>query len=304
MSNDLITRLVVGEPTKICLGKPVGQRLHSGHENPALRWKEVTSVGRTPRLPSLFRRTPPKTFKLPTRRLAAVVPGRRTAWTVAAVVLVALGAGVGVLWRAPNSGFLPIAPAGQQDHGQAQAVKILSAPYTPHQQETTTSAAATSLMPIPGLPIAAADSGPENASSGPIQVSAAATAAAMPSPARTAEKPPGKKEQPANQQQKPPAVVLDEVAPQRPAPAPQIVAKATPAAKPDAPAKAPPAAAPRGTGLVAITPDGKSAVFTNPKTRLPEQFKVGDLLPGGETIRSIDNNSGKVLTSSKEYHLD
>lgn len=303
MSNNLITRLVVGEPTKICLGKPVGQRLHSGQEKPALRWKDVASVGqRTPRLASLFRRTPAKTFQLPTRQLAAVVPGRKTAWTVAAVALMAVGAGLGILWRAQNSGFLPIAPASQQDHGQA--VKIVSAPYTPHQQDTNV-AATPSMTPIPGLPIVAANSSGAETSglSAPIEVSAAPTSAATPSPARTAAKPPVK-EKSADLQKKPPAVVLDEVAPQRPTPAPQVVSKETPAAKTDAPAKALPAAAPRGTGLVAITPDGKSAVFTNPKTRLPEQFKVGDLLPGGDTIRSIDNNSGKVLTSSKEYHLD
>jgi hypothetical protein len=297
MSNTLITRLVVGEPSKIRLGKPVGQSTHSEDDKHALRWKDGAWVGQaTPRLASLFRRSPPKTFKLPTRRLAAV-PGRKTVWTAAAVVLVVVGAGLGSLLRAPNAGFLPIAPAAQQDH--VQAVKVVNAPYAPPQQDSTGSAATTT--PIPGLPIAVANGGggESSASSTPTQVSAP-----TPSPAKNAAKPPAK-DQPAEQQQKPPAVVLDEVAPQRPAPAPHVASKPSPpAVKTDAPAKAPVAAVPRGTGLVAITPDGKSAVFTNPKTRLPEQFKVGDQLPGGETIRSIDNNSGKVLTSSKEYHLD
>jgi hypothetical protein len=45
-------------------------------------------------------------------------------------------------------------------------------------------------------------------------------------------------------------------------------------------------------------------VFTNPKTRLPEQFKVGDQLPNGETVRSVDYKEGRVLTSSKEYSLE
>jgi len=57
-------------------------------------------------------------------------------------------------------------------------------------------------------------------------------------------------------------------------------------------------------GLVAITPDGKAALFTNPSTRLPQQFKVGDKLPSGETIKSIDATNGKVTTATKEYGLD
>lgn len=300
MSNTLITRLVVGEPSKIRLGKPVGQSTRSADDKNALRWKEGAWVGQTtPRLASLFRRSPPKTFKLPTRRLAAVQV-RKTAWVAAAVVLVAVGAGLGTLLRAPNAGFLPIAPAAQQDHGLP--VKIVNAPYSPHQQDSMGTAAATT--PIPGLPIALAQGGggEGHPSTAPNQV--APISAPTPSPAKKAAKPPAK-ERPAEQQQKPSAVVLDEVAPQRPASAPHVASKpSTPAVKTDAPAKALVVAAPRGTGLVAITPDGKSAVFTNPKTRLPEQFKVGDKLPGGDTIRSIDNNSGKVLTSSKEYHLD
>ena len=48
----------------------------------------------------------------------------------------------------------------------------------------------------------------------------------------------------------------------------------------------------------------KVAVFTNPKTKLPQQFKIGEQLPGGDTIRSIDAKEGKVVTSMKEYSLD
>jgi len=70
------------------------------------------------------------------------------------------------------------------------------------------------------------------------------------------------------------------------------------------PAKEPPKVRSGGSGLVAITPDGKIALFTNPKTRLPERFKVGDKLPSGETLKSIDTSSGKVVTDSKEYVLE
>lgn len=65
------------------------------------------------------------------------------------------------------------------------------------------------------------------------------------------------------------------------------------------------AASPQPTvGLIAITPDGKTAVFTNPTTKLPQPFKIGEQLPSGETIRSIDTKAGKVATSAKEYSLD
>jgi hypothetical protein len=64
------------------------------------------------------------------------------------------------------------------------------------------------------------------------------------------------------------------------------------------------APAARTAGLVAITPDGKMAVFTNPATKLPQPFKVGDRLPSGETLRSIDAKEGKVVTTSKDYSLE
>ncbi|UUZ66224.1 hypothetical protein LP417_34985 (plasmid) [Polaromonas sp. P1-6] len=59
-----------------------------------------------------------------------------------------------------------------------------------------------------------------------------------------------------------------------------------------------------GSGLVAVTPDGKTALFTNTATRLPEKFAVGDKLPSGEVIKSIDANAGVVKTNAKEYRLE
>lgn len=57
-------------------------------------------------------------------------------------------------------------------------------------------------------------------------------------------------------------------------------------------------------GLVAMGPDGKSALFTNPRTRIPTKFVVGEKLPNGETIKSIDKANGKVVTDVKEYQLE
>ncbi|QHE78550.1 hypothetical protein [Hydrogenophaga sp. PBL-H3] len=118
------------------------------------------------------------------------------------------------------------------------------------------------------------------------------------------------------------AVILDEGPDlnQKPASKPTTAAKpeataaatvAKPATSPAVPqvaatapaVPAPPALKP-SAGLVAITPDGKAALFTNPSTRLPQQFKVGDKLPSGETIKSIDASNGKVTTATKEYGLD
>lgn len=108
---------------------------------------------------------------------------------------------------------------------------------------------------------------------------------------------------------KSPAVVIDE-APTKPASvappsAKPVVAAAAPSAPGNAVPVQPPAVkAERGAGLVAITPDGKTAVFSNPKTRLPEQFKLGDQLPNGEKLKAIDAKTGKVTTTAKEYVLE
>ncbi|WP_186510838.1 hypothetical protein [Caenimonas sedimenti] len=99
---------------------------------------------------------------------------------------------------------------------------------------------------------------------------------------------------------KPPAVLLDEP-PAGQAAAAKALSPSS-AAAPKAEVRSP--APTRGQGLIAITPDGKFAVFTNPKSRMPEQFKVGDQLPTGENIRSIDVKDGKVVSSTKEYQLD
>lgn len=120
------------------------------------------------------------------------------------------------------------------------------------------------------------------------------------------------------EQQPPSAVLLDEAAPRAtregrsvaapvsPQPATIAASAAVPPglAKPAAVAQALKPALKRGTGLIAITPDGKVAVFTNPKTRLPQQFKIGDQLPNGDTLRTIDAKEGKVVSSSTEYTLD
>lgn len=59
-----------------------------------------------------------------------------------------------------------------------------------------------------------------------------------------------------------------------------------------------------GQKLIVIAPDGKTAIFSNPKTRYPEQYRIGDRLPNGDVLKSINAASGKVITTEMEYRLD
>ena len=75
-------------------------------------------------------------------------------------------------------------------------------------------------------------------------------------------------------------------------------------------AKAPAAAAapvsPTGSKitLVDIPPGGKSVLVTNPANRLPTRLSVGDKLPNGQTIQSIDEKSGSITADGSTYKLD
>lgn len=309
MSDEIITRLVVGERMRVTLGVPVGQRIDAGAKTAALRWKDggwIESTGS-----KLSKAMGPSTFQVPLQRIAAAKSTASRKYglmALASLVAVSIGAAGVLVLRNQAESSLPIAPAVAANPG---AVKVVTAPYAPELRNE-------GALPIAPLPVAnpVAESVP--GAQGPLPrslpqvVASTTTPGKQPQPAAAkASPPPAKsKEEPA---QRVPAVLLDDPSPaagQRPAnptPAPAAnkpaannpVAVAAP--KPENTTR-PPAA--RGTGLVAITPDGKSAVFTNPKTRLPEQFKVGDQLPNGETVRSVDYKEGRVLTSSKEYSLE
>jgi hypothetical protein len=151
--------------------------------------------------------------------------------------------------------------------------------------------------------------------------SASVAAVQTPAPRAQAVRAPSRPKVPAaeNTESRPPAVVLDEVkgasaspsatkapaaSPQGPASAAAAVSRGPTKATPAQVATARPPGGTRGGGLVAVTPDGKTAVFTNPTTRMPEQFKIGDKLPNGEVIRAIEPKDGRVVTSAKEYSLE
>lgn len=311
MSDEIITRLVVGEPMTVTLGRPVGQRLNAGAKTAALRWKDGAWVENTSA--KLTKALGPRTFQVPLKRIAAGASASRKygVVAVASVAAISIGVAAAMLWRSQGESSLPIAPAVAASPG---TVKVVTAPYAPEPRNDRA-------LPIAPLPVASpVMEGGSVGADGPLprpapQIARSApsttVASTQPKAAGAAKASPPAKSQKDEQAPRVPAVLLDDPAPaaaQRAGPAAVAVAKPAAttsnpavAAKPDQ-ANKPPAA--RGSGLVAITPDGKSGVFTNPKTRLPEQFKVGDQLPNGETVRSVDYKEGRVVTSSKEYTLE
>jgi len=241
----------------------------------------------------------------------------------------------------PTADSLPIAPAPQRA-APAAAVTMVPAPYDPALPLPTVGSQVGEggpSSPVPPDAGAMAGEAAQAPKPPPVHLEARALAhtsapTAAPAPARAQAKQP--EEKPTHAKPLPPAaparsdkekaekasqdkiakaVIMDDApAPKaNPTPAPKASAP-QPASKAPAPttamvpAAAPAAAVkptqPRGMGLLAIAPDGKSAAFTNPKTRLPEQFKVGDHLPNGETVRSIELKDGRVVTNAKEYGLE
>lgn len=198
-------------------------------------------------------------------------------------------------------------------------IKQSEAPYLPPPQEAQGVVIQGGAVPLPAgqLPIGAPDTTGSPAAPMVIQPeptlppppSANPPVLSLPKPApapvRPQTKPPEAKPADAKNEPKkeqPSAGVLMDVDANAKAatspPAPGHAAQPAPATA------ARPAPAPAQSGLVAITQDGKVAVFSNPKTRLPEQFKVGDKLANGEVVKSIDFAGGKVTTSAKEYRIE
>lgn len=331
MTHSLITRLVVGEPTTLTLGRPVEQSL-AKRAGGALRWKEGTWVGTgTPRvdwLARVLRTRQPQAIIVRTTAAPPDSARARRRMASAALAAVAVGAAIPLAFSALHGeavgpGDLPITPAAT-----TAPVRVVTAAYVPPQPVPTP--AGTPPLPIATpndgaaspLPFAPPVAAPEPAAQPVAELPKAAPVAVERRPAAPTQAPmqkeqaPAPKNSPSNQREQQPvsAVVLDEASPRGaraginpPAAAATAPAK-TAASAPSVPAvasqPAPKPALERGTGLIAITPDSKVAVFTNPKTRLPQQFKIGEQLPSGDTIRGIDAKAGKVVSSSKEYTLD
>lgn len=84
------------------------------------------------------------------------------------------------------------------------------------------------------------------------------------------------------------------------------------AAQPAQPAKAgaAPSAAPVAPAnearitIVDIVPGGKAVLVTNPATRLPQRVAVGEKLPNGRTVQSIDEKAGSVTADGATYKIE
>lgn len=327
MSNLDITRLVVGESLAIDLGRPVGQNIKPQDVSKILRLKNGRWEGATGGVAGLLRkgrRRRSHTFSIQSARQWAGWPWVKLAAALGALTVA--GAALGVIYsqsQANGSHSIPVVSA------ETQGVRIVDQPFAQAEPELQTIVRADAPAQEPqtegradipiGLPIVPPV--PEAKLQADTQMPVAAPApasqpprtrdlsAGQPSVTKQPSQPPSTK---ADEQPKPPAVILfDDISAGKPRPAPAPAAPATaPTAqrKPESDSKPQASAAPepkaKGSGLVAITPDGKSAIFTNPQTRLPEQFKLGEKLQNGEVIKGIDAAQGKVITNAKEYSLE
>lgn len=303
-NNAVLTKLVVGQSFTLDLGVPVGRQL-ADRAGEVLHWRAGRWVDVTATEDGIARTAVPTNAA----RLAAAIKGRAAArpvpqrrqWHVAkpakwAIAALAGSAALGAL------AWFTLQPTSSS-HGSKPAPVV--APSVP----VSAASASSTVFSAPALPVPAA--GPEVRLVGqPYEPPIIATAVGRPLPIAprdltTAAGADSKLPKPAAPQtaaeprtanvEKASAVVLDEGPKQTANPAATTKAASAPQQ---------PAAGPRPTGLIAITSDGKVAVFANPSTRLPEQFRVGDKLSSDETIRSIDPKLGKVMTTSREYSLE
>jgi hypothetical protein len=85
----------------------------------------------------------------------------------------------------------------------------------------------------------------------------------------------------------------------------RAVQQALPAKAGTAPAATPAAAANEAKiTIVDIVPGGKAVLVTNPATRLPQRVAVGEKLPNGRTVQSIDEKAGSVTADGATYKIE
>ncbi|MDR7097574.1 hypothetical protein [Hydrogenophaga laconesensis] len=330
MSQADITRLVVSEAFTLNLGQAVGQGLSASDHTNTLQWRDGKWQGATTLLSRITLKKRSRLLVLKARGTTRVTT-RVTTLAGAALALALAGIAIGVLLRqdepaqASLSPTIPQEPAALPVLKMAESVRTLDEPFQPSAQdkllviqthEGPVPKANSADLPI-GAPAAAAQPdqvaalpiGLPKAEPSPLPSTKRAEPVAQSAKTPSSETPKASKDAPkASNEPKPPAVILDVTEERTPKPAgPQPSApaagKAAPASvvEPRA-ASAQPTA--QGKGLLAITPDGKYAVFTDTATRLPKQFKIGEKLPNGDMIKSIDVKQGKVFAGAKEYSLE
>jgi hypothetical protein len=294
MNQNTITMQVVGRPRTVTLGVPIQQR-GSLSSKESLHWRRGEWAGQQKggHREALIQRA---------RRIASRPKWlRAVVLAAAAAVLVGSGLLAYVVPKAGTNQTLPFAaPVQSQGHS---SVRIVQEIYQPLGESTQAVAIGRD------QPILPPDVIQREANSTPPAETRPVTAVQLPVRREASAVPHGVAAATPTEKTKPAAVILDEAqsaggqAVRQPLPAVPQKASSIPSGTPDRSTSAPSNAS-RGTGLVAVTPDGKVAVFTDPQTRMPAQFKVGDRLPNGETLRAIDSKTGKVTTSAKEYELE
>lgn len=336
MSNQNITRLVVGGSLSLSMGVPVGQAVIETDLSKTLRWKD----GRWENTAGLMKKARQRSF-MPTdvlktnttRRTPIFNVSKRWALPLASVIVVVVISGFGIYWmQGKSEDLLPISPL-QTGAGFSTAVRSVDAPYPlPAQpafapdpaagqsldQAQANAAASTAVVPAvipevkpaapPPAPVAKADK------AAPTVPAASPSGQASPGPAIPKMSATATAKAETKDTKPPPAVILDADVPVAKAkPQANVVqpkttsttsaAGSTPGQQPK-PQSAPAPSSNLVSGLVALTQDGKYALFTNVQTRLPEKFAVGEQLPSGEVVKSIDKVNGKVQTDAKEYRLE
>lgn len=316
----------------LTMGTPVGQQINSADTSKTLRWNEGRWGGMTnPPVSARIESTvkPSVLFLTSARRTmyAAKQYVRCHAYGAAGLVafLVAGLYGWNVGFTADS--LLPLAPVKALPE-PAKSVTTVDAPYplppvaAEPPLEAPVAAEPTEANPV--VPIVPARAPAANVAITQVKAQPAKQAPDVPANKTAPVQPPAKasqgqatpdnsaaKDADASKEQKHPAVILDtdpsskaksvSSGPGVAAPTNQngIVQTQLPKPKVDS------AATPKmSSGLVALTPDGKYALFTNVKTRLPEKFGIGEKLPSGETVKSIDKTNGKVKTDAGEYKLE
>ncbi len=86
------------------------------------------------------------------------------------------------------------------------------------------------------------------------------------------------------------------------APQPQLPASKTPGV--EASHQAGPTAKHEKVTVVDIPPDASYVLITNPQTRLPQRFAVGQKIWTGETIKSIDPKAGHLVLDSRTVSME
>lgn len=329
---DFYTRTIVGEQLQLRLGRVVRGPVFSAH-----RWPLVPGVTDRPgfgRLLGVSRDIARATTNLAARRPAMFWGGLSTlALGIGYLVMGALEAGerhrelptsvqistLPIATPAPQAGVIqPVdgvfpSPATPMSPSTEQTVEI---PLVPPAAVSTEAPAAPKVAakPAGSMPLLS------NHTSGPLPATAPATAPAVPiAVAPPVTIPTTRSAVPAPEK---PAVLVDDsrsiVEPQKPG---QAAVKAQSAVLQQADKLAVPlsekpavAAKPAGSSIqteaapkltvVHLSEDGRSAFITNPKTRLPQSFSVGDRLPDGKTLQRIDVGAGTITADGVVFKME